>query len=324
MSKIQVIGLGAMNMDYLCQVERILEDGEAHIKNFVLSPGGSAANTIYALAKLGVSTGFIGAVGEDDNGDTLLGSLDLAEVDVSGIKTMSNAMTGFAFCLSDTWGRRSIYVMPGANDLLSLDITDTDYVNQAELLHVSSFADARQLDGIIQLIETLSPSVKFSFTPGALYAGIGLRALKPILERTDILFINRDEVPQLTHCQDIVAGAKQLLKRGCKTVVVTLGGGLELHTPRGKVIAASYILSADGEHFVQPRTPEKMKIADTTGAGDAFAAGFLHGWLQKKALLECGLIGDLVARFSMRKPGARQSLPTRQKLLSSYRQLYGQ
>jgi ribokinase len=54
-----------MNMDNIYSVERILADGETTVEDFRLSPGGSAANTIYALAKLGVSTGFIGAVGGD-------------------------------------------------------------------------------------------------------------------------------------------------------------------------------------------------------------------------------------------------------------------
>jgi sugar/nucleoside kinase (ribokinase family) len=63
MSNIEVIGLGALNIDHICKVEHILEDGETVVKESRLFPGGSAANTIYGLGKLGVSTGFIGAVG---------------------------------------------------------------------------------------------------------------------------------------------------------------------------------------------------------------------------------------------------------------------
>ena len=63
MSKVEVIGLGALNMDNIYRVERILDDGEAVVKDFAAFAGGSAANTIYGLARLGVSTGFIGAVG---------------------------------------------------------------------------------------------------------------------------------------------------------------------------------------------------------------------------------------------------------------------
>ena len=57
-----------MNIDRLYRVQRVLLDGEAPIEEQALSPGGSAANTIYGLAKLGVKTGFIGAIGDDDQG----------------------------------------------------------------------------------------------------------------------------------------------------------------------------------------------------------------------------------------------------------------
>ena len=56
----QVVGLGALNMDYLYRVERILADGETVVKDLTVAPGGSAANTAYGLAKLGVKTGFDG------------------------------------------------------------------------------------------------------------------------------------------------------------------------------------------------------------------------------------------------------------------------
>ena len=65
MTAIEVVGVGAMNIDQVYRVERILLDGEASAEEPSLVPGGSAANTIYGLAKLGIKTGFIGAVGED-------------------------------------------------------------------------------------------------------------------------------------------------------------------------------------------------------------------------------------------------------------------
>ena len=63
MSNSEVVGLGALNTDNIYRVERILEDGETVVKESASFPGGSAANTIYGLARLGVSTGFIGAAG---------------------------------------------------------------------------------------------------------------------------------------------------------------------------------------------------------------------------------------------------------------------
>lgn len=85
MSNIEVVGLGALNIDYLYKVERILDDGEAVVDETKLSPGGSAANTIYGLAKLGVNTGFTGVVGDDAEGKMLLEDFQKAGVDISQI-----------------------------------------------------------------------------------------------------------------------------------------------------------------------------------------------------------------------------------------------
>ena len=80
-NNIEVVGLGALNIDYLYQVERILDDGEAVIDEAKSSPGGSAANTIYGLAKLGVKAGFTGVVGDDAEGRVLLEDFQRAGVD---------------------------------------------------------------------------------------------------------------------------------------------------------------------------------------------------------------------------------------------------
>ena len=325
MSRIEVVGLGAMNMDYLCHVESILQDGEAAIKEFALSPGGSAANTVYGLAKLGHGAGFIGAVGDDENGQLLTRSLRHAGVDTSRIKVMRGANSGMVVALSDTLGRRSLYVLTGANCLLSLDATDVECVNQAELLHLSSFADSVQFDASIDLVRRLKPSVKISFAPGALYATLGLRNLASVLERTDILFLNRSEIQELTDL-DVMAGAEVCLKSGVRTVVVTLGAGMEIQTGKGArrrtVNALSYIRDSRREYFIEGNVSNEMKLVEATGAGDAFAAGFLHGWLSKKDWQTCGLLGDLAARFSMRKLGAREGLPTVGQLSRRYQSLY--
>ena len=201
MSKIEVVGLGALNMDHLYQVERILDDGEVVVKESVLSPGGSSANTIYGLAKLGVNTGFTGIVGDDIEGEMLLHDFQEAGVDTSQIKIKTNVKSGSVLCLSDKHGGRSLYVSPGANNLLTIDDLDLTYIDRAEMLHVSSFADDRQFKVLLELVERLNLSIRLSFAPGALYAARGLKALSPVLARSHVLFINQNEIQELT-CVD--------------------------------------------------------------------------------------------------------------------------
>ncbi len=329
MSNLEVVGLGALNIDHIYKVERILGDGETVERRpryedseleLDTCPGGSAANTIYGLARLGISTGFIGAVGDDDEGKLLLKDFQTVGVDTSQIKVKAKAKTGSASCLSDKLNFRKISVSPGsANSRLAINDIDLDYLNRAEMLHISSFVDDAQLEVLLKLITKLDSSVKVSFSPGSLYASKGLQTLMPLLARTYVFFINQDEMRQLTG-QDITIGAKSCLDLGCHIVVVTLGQGASYKTK----MATSYIRDSENEYVVEPSDRSIISVFDTIGAGDAFAAGFLYGLLKEKSLEECGHLGDIVARFSITEIGARQSLPTLNELSQRYRELYNQ
>lgn len=313
MNSIQIIGVGALNTDYIYKVERILEDGETVVDWARSFPGGSAANTIYGLAKLGLSTGFCGAVGDDEEGKTLLDDFRGVGVDTSRIVAKPEAKTGSVLCLSDRGGRRSLYVLPGANSLLDLDELDFGYINQAEIVHLSSFADDSQFQLSLGLILRLDESVKLSFSPGAIYAVKGIDTLTPFLSRTQLLFINRSELKQMTG-KDVEGGVQKCLQAGCRIVVVTLGKGQKI----GKTTAISYVRDADNEYIIEPPSLNLAADVDTTGAGDAFAAGFLYGLVKGKGLAECGRLGDFVAKLCISRTGARHGLPTLDELAQRY------
>jgi ribokinase len=327
MSTIEVIGLGALNIDYLYKVERILDDGEAVVKESKSSPGGSSANTIYGLAKLGVKTGFTGVVGDDAEGKILLHDFQKVGVDISQIKVNPGATTGSVLCLSDRLGRRSLYVIPGANNLLTIDDLALDYINQARMLHLSSFADDRQFKVSLEVIDRLDSSVKVSFAPGALYTAKGVEPLAPILKRTYVLFINQNEIRQLTG-GDVIAGTESCLNQGCHIVAVTLGKGARLEIGKGAshrtVIAVCYIRDSHNEYVIESDSQALVSEVDTTGAGDAFAAGFLYGLLKEEELRQCGLLGDMVARSSITELGTRQGFPTLNELAQRYQELYNE
>ncbi len=323
MADMEITGLGALNTDHLHQVKRIIGDGETTVNQSQSSPGGSAANTIYGLAKLGIRAGFTGAVGDDAEGEIMIASFGKVGVDTSHIRAKTKAKTGAVMCLSDQHGCRSLYVDPGANDLLAEEDIDIDYINRADVLHVSSFVHDRQFRLVLGLMDKLEPSTRLSFSPGALYAAKGLKKLAPILNRTHVLFINHQELNEMTG-QDITEGARTCLERGCSMVAVTLGGGKKLKTKRGDETAAvAYIRDAKKEYVVQAAAGEETRPEDTTGAGDAFAAGFLYGLFRKKQPDECGYLGDTMARFSLSRLGTRQGFPTLKQLARRYRQLYG-
>lgn len=296
--RLEVVGFGALNMDYLHRVDRLLLDGETQVRHTARSPGGSAANTIFGLAKLGAKTGLLGAVGDDSDGRAILDDLKQVGVDVSHIRIVDGMPTGSAMGFVDTEGRRALYVSPGANSRIERKDIEPAYVAQARILHLTSFADEEQLAVQKWLIGKIPPQVRVSFAPGSLYARRGVEALSTILRRTAFLFVNEDEAEEL-------GGVHSLCDRGCQVVVVTLGA-------RGCRVVKAAASGLPGEdHLVETVA---TRVVDTTGAGDAFAAGFLYGVLGEKDLSTCGRLGNLVASRCIAAVGARANLPTLDEL----------
>ena len=104
--------------------------------------------------------------------------------------------------------------------------------------------------------------------------------------------------------------------------VVTLGKGRTLELGKGTTVnAIAYIKDAGTEYAIESRNMANEEV-DTTGAGDAFATGFLYGVLNGKGPIECGRLGNIMARFSIAKLGTRQGLPTLAQLSQRYQELY--
>lgn len=313
----RVVGLGALNVDRIFRVERLLADGESAVQDSGSFAGGSAANTICGLARLGIATGFCGAVGDDTNGSLLLQDFKKARIEVGHIRVLQGVPSGTVFSLSAPH-KRSLYVLSGANGSLRMEDVDLDYINRAEYLHLSSFVDDAQFDLSQRIVERLPESVKLSFSPGALYVARGMSALKPFLSRSAVLFINRDEIEKLTG-EDYQRAAGICREAGCQAIVVTLGKGVKHN---GQTIVA-YIRNAHEEWYTDAGRPSRLKVMDTTGAGDAFAAGFLFGLLEGKPIETCGRLGHCAASLSLKCSGARGGLPTRRQLEQHFLKLYG-
>jgi len=190
-----------------------------------------------------------------------------------------------------------LYVDPGVNDLIDFNEIDLNYVAESAFLHLTSFVGDNPLQAQIKLVESL-PDVKATLDPGELYARRGWSKMKPLIERCFAVFPNENELKLLTGegCEE---GAKRLIEAGVKIVAVKLGR-------RG-----CYVTDGTEEYFIEPF---KVRVVDTTGAGDAFCAGFLYGLIKNKSLKDCGVLGNFVASRCIMKMGAREGLPTPEEL----------
>jgi ribokinase len=288
-----VVGFGALNLDKLFKVNMIAkEEEEGAVLDFKESAGGSAANTVVGLSRLELKTGFIGKVASDREGKMLLDDFRKEGVDINGISVSERGRSGTVMGFIDPKGDRALYVDPGVNDQIEFKDINLDYVSNTKFLHLSSFVGEKPFKAQKQLIDQLS-SVKISFDPGAIYARKGLNAIKPIIKKSYVMFPNGIEVKMLTG-QDYREGATTFIKLGAGLVAVKLG-------KRG-----CYVTDGKENHLVEAY---RVKAVDTTGAGDAFCAGFLYGLIKRKDLYECGRLGNFVASRCISKMGARTGLP---------------
>ena len=325
MPSFDVIGTGALNVDQVYAVPRIITDGAIFVEEEVMEAGGASANSVYALAKLGLRCGFAGAVGDDPDAEIILRSFANVGVDTSRIVRKEGASTGFALVLADKQGNRAMYLPPRETPILAASDVDTTYLADARLLLLSSFA------GQDSAMEALPAQTTVAFSLDALYAQRGFQAAKGLLSRCAIIFANAAELRELTG-RELPAAAEALLDLGLRTVVVTFGRGVERQpwmataAPIGegqeRLPIACWLLSREEQWVLPAVRTYQEPLVDATGAGDAFAAGFLWGFLSGEPLPRCASLGHVMAGFCIARLGCRAGLPTREELIARHHRYF--
>jgi ribokinase len=295
MTVFDVVGFGALNVDKLFKVSQIAcAEEESHIEAHCEKCGGSAANAVVGLARLGCKVGFIGKVANDREGDLLLEDFRNEGVDINGIIRVKKGESGQVMGFVDEKGGRALYIDSGVNDTITLNEVKAGYVSQSRFLHITSFVGTQSFQTQQTLLETLPENVKVSFDPGALYARKGSAELKQIIKRSYVAIPNAIELMELTGEADYRRGAESMLADGVKIVAVKLGAN------------GCYVTDGCERHLIEAF---RVDAVDTTGAGDAFCAGFLYGLLKNESLYDCGRMGNFVASRCVMKMGARTGLP---------------
>jgi len=266
------------------------------------SGGGSSANTICALSRLGHRAGFIGTAGEDRAGNFILSSMK--GVDSSLVKQVGKS--AICIIIIEKMERdRAMFVAPHDREGKFPDSAVLKSVLNTKVLHFSSLVQSRGISTQKKLANALKPEQVLSFDPGELYAARGIEALSCILKRTDILFITEEEVKIMTG----MAG-----KAGLEAIYPLLSENRTDHNNASvdwnlfKDTGGAAIVCKQGPRGVAIYSPDVsvtipaekvLKIVDNTGAGDAFNAGFLHAVLQGALARECLRSGVRLAALSL-------------------------
>ena len=262
-----VLSLGIFVVDVLGKpIDRFPDKGKLEIfDQLEIHTGGCANNTAIALSRLGVSVGAMGKIGNDHFGDLVLQTLTENRVDTIGVQRDANVNTSFTFVAIASDGERSFCHYIGANGELSEDDLNWDVIKTTKILHIAGALVMPKFDGQ-PMARVLKKAKAFGITTSLDTAwdatGRWLKVLEPCLPFVDIFLPSLTEAEHLTGTSELREITKFLRNYGISTIGIKMG-------ERG-----SYVSTSEEELFI-PAYP--VNVVDTTGAGDAYVAGFLAG-----------------------------------------------
>jgi sugar/nucleoside kinase (ribokinase family) len=256
---------------FLPPIAHFPQPGELMVTDdFLLQPGGCAANTAIDLARLGVSAAVRGTVGADAFGDLVKSQLAQKGLDVAGVAQTDRLDTSKTVIL-DVVGEDRRYVHTiGAN--AAVRATDLDGVafSEGDVLYVGGYLILPGLDpdALAARLASAQKAGARTVLDVCVPAGsqVGFDHIAPLLRHVDLFLPNEDEARALSGARDPELQAEAFLSAGAQVVVVTRGSA-------GALMAA-------GDVRAELPAP-KVEAVDGSGAGDAFAAGFICGLVER-------------------------------------------
>lgn len=291
---LDVVVVGDVMVDVLAAMSGPLARGSDTPARVTMRGGGAAANVAAWLAGEGVPTSYVGRVGEDALGRESVRGLTDAGV-TAWVTSDPRSSTGTCVVLVEPGGERSMLPDAGANATLASEHLPRAPFRPGAHLHLSGYTllhDGSRDAGLTALAHAREAGMTVSVDPAsvALLERAGVDRFLEWTRGVDVLLPNRDEAGALTGVADPREAAQQLAD-SYREVVVKLGAD-------GAIWQQGFIIaSAAAERGIE--------VVDTTGAGDAFAAGFLASWLLHPEPESALAAGNRLAARAVAGVGAR-------------------
>jgi ribokinase len=292
-----IVVIGSLNADLVVKSPRFPQPGETISgEDLQIIPGGKGANQAVAAARQGVEVAMVGRVGSDSFGPFLVENLKSNQVDTSHV-TVDNSATGTAIIVVDANGQNSIVLSPGANGNVSPADVDSASFSDFGLLLL-------QLEIPIPTVLHAAQQARANGLTVILNPAPAKSLPAELISTVDILIPNESELTLLTglpvnDAASAEKAAKEILKQGVKTVIVTLGS-------KGALLVTSTQVTQVDTY--------KVNVVDTTAAGDAFIGGFASAMLSGRSLEDSVRYGCACGALATTKFGAQPSLPTREEV----------
>ena len=307
----KILGIGNAIVDVICKVDdnflikhnltkstmKLIFD-ENEFKNLLETlkiektiSGGSVANSIVGLSQLGNKSGFIGKVSDDEFGSKYEEGLNKEKVKYFYSKKKEELPTGTCLILVTPDSERTMCTFLGTAGKINENDVNSDAINNSELIFLEGYLwdegePKKAFDKAISIANKVAMSLSDQFCVDRHKPHF----LNLVKNNLDITFANEQEIISLIEAKnfkEVVTFAKELNK----LMIVTRG-------EKGAI-------AVKGEEIHECDVKKKLKIVDLTGAGDLFAAGFLHGYINKLSIKESLEKGTEMSSKIIQKIGAR-------------------
>jgi sugar/nucleoside kinase (ribokinase family) len=283
-----IICLGILVADIVGRPLRTVPEpgGLVLVDEMSLHTGGCASNTATALARLGLPVEVIGKIGTDSFGDFVLNALKERKIGTRGILRDKGVGTSATMAMVSQDGERRFVHYLGANACLTLDDVDISMVEAGAILHIAGALVMPGIDGkpTAELLQHAQHAGVVTFLDTVWDdTGRWMDTLAPCLPYVDYFVPSLLEARALTGLDDPAEITRAFLERGVKCVGLKMG------------VDGCLVMSAEGQVIHLPAF--QVDVLDATGAGDAFAAGFIagvwQGWELEKTARFANAVGAL-------------------------------
>jgi len=288
MKPIEIAGLGFCSLDYLSILPYIPMDEKVEIIQNLIQGGGPTATAIITAARLGANTAFIGCVGDDEKGKTILQEFEKETVDTKFVQVNVGKKSPSAFCwIEKSTGKRSIAWTKGT--ILPLDATNINYelIASLKLLHL----DGHNTEAAI----IAAKIAKENDVLVSLDAGTNLPGIDELIQLSDICIAPENFALKYTGENNIQKAAEKLLETNCIVAAVTSGkDGVFAITSKGSIIQRAF----------------EVEVVDTTGAGDVFHGAFAYAFIQGWEINKVVEFASATAAIKCMQLGGRTGIPS--------------
>jgi fructokinase len=282
-------GLAKSNMKLIDEIEFKKLLGNLKIEETV--SGGSVANSIVGLSQLGDKVGFIGKVSDDELGQKYEQGLKKENVEYFYTKKKENLPTGTCLILITPDSERTMCTFLGTAGKINKTDIDVQAIKNSEITFLEGYLwDEGEPKEAFNEAINYSNKIAMSLSDKFCVDRHKKNFLDLVKNKLDITFANEQEILELidaTSFNDVISFGKKINK----TLVIT-------RSDKGSVVI-------NQNEVVECKSQKNLKIVDLTGAGDLFAAGFLHGYINKMTLQENLNKGTEMASKVIQKIGAR-------------------